>query len=333
MLAWFAVSAGANQVVVGIAFNLLMLGVTAFFFRLAFDAGTTAPRITAFAPIDFGALASIPILGPLLFQHDPLTYLTLLLVIVAFVVMHRSTIGLSIKAVGEHPEAGETLGLDVVAHPLPRGHGSGALAALGGAFLSTASTGLFLDNMTAGRGYIALAILILGRRHPFGILVAALLFGGAEALQLRAQLLPIGVPLQFLIMLPYVLTIVVLAGFAQRSGAPAALGCRSAARRLIWINAGFGDGMLISAAESQGDFHAARSRVVRQRRDRCVHPVRGDTGLGLAPVGPAQGLSPGAHKYQALWRFILPEFGPQCRCVIHRDDGDRLFHFQMPERR
>jgi simple sugar transport system permease protein len=78
--------------------------------------------------------------------------------------------------------------------------------------------------MTAGRGYIALAILILGRRHPFGVLVAALLFGAAEALQLRAQLLPIGVPLQFLIMLPYVLTIIVLAVSASRSGAPAALG-------------------------------------------------------------------------------------------------------------
>lgn len=107
---------------------------------------------------------------------------------------------------------------------------SGALAGLGGAFLSTASTGLFLDNMTAGRGYIALAILILGRRHPFGILAAALLFGGAEAMQLRAQLLPIGVPLQFLIMLPYVLTIVVLAGLAGRGGAPQALG-RPLARR------------------------------------------------------------------------------------------------------
>jgi len=230
VLAWFAVSAGSNQVVVGIAFNLLMLGVTAFFFRLAFDAGTTAPRITAFAPIEFGALASIPILGPLLFQHDPLTYLTLLLVVASFVVMHRSTIGLAIKAVGEHPEAGETLGLDVVRIRYLAVMVSGALAALGGAFLSTASTGLFLDNMTAGRGYIALAILILGRRHPFGIMFAALLFGGAEALQLRAQLLPIGVPLQFLIMLPYVLTIVVLAGFAGRSGAPAALG-RPLARR------------------------------------------------------------------------------------------------------
>jgi general nucleoside transport system permease protein len=223
-LAWYAVTVGANQVVVGIAFNLLMLGVSAFFFRLAFGSGTAPPRITPFQPIDFGALGQVPIIGPLLFEHDPLTYLTVGLVVVAWLVMHRSTLGLSIKAVGEHPVAAETLGLNVIGIRYGAVMVSGALAGLGGAFLSTSATGLFLDNMTAGRGYIALAILILGRRHPFGIVAAALLFGAAEALQLRAQLLPIGVPLQFLIMLPYVLTIVVLAGFAQRSGAPAALG-------------------------------------------------------------------------------------------------------------
>lgn len=223
-LAFYAVTLRSNQVVVGIAFNLLMLGVSAYFFRLAFGSGTAAPRITPFAPLDFGALGQIPILGPLLFQHDPLTYLSLGLVIAGWLVMQRSTIGLSIKAVGEHPEAAETLGLDPIAIRYAAVAVSGALAGLGGAFLSISATGVFLDNMTAGRGYIALAILILGRRHPFGVMVAALLFGAAEALQLRAQLLPSGVPLQFLIMLPYVLTIVVLAVSATRSGAPAALG-------------------------------------------------------------------------------------------------------------
>lgn len=224
VLAFYAVTARANQVVVGIAFNLMMLGLTAFFFRLAFAAGSTSPRITPFEPIDFGALGGLPVFGPLLFSHDPLTYLALLLVVVAWLVMERSTMGQAIRAVGEHPEAAETLGLDVVRIRYGAVMVSGALAGLGGAFLSTASTGLFLDNMTAGRGYIALAILILGRRHAFGILLGALLFGAADALQLRAQLLPIGVPLQFLIMLPYLLTILVLAGLAGRGGAPRALG-------------------------------------------------------------------------------------------------------------
>ncbi|MDB5562786.1 MAG: transporter permease [Hyphomicrobiales bacterium] len=224
VLAFYAVTLRANQVVVGIAINLVMVGITSYFFRLAFGSGTSGPRIASFPPLDFGALGAIPIIGPLLFQHDALTYLALLLVLFSWILMYRSTIGLSIKAVGEHPEAAETLGLDVSAIRYLCVIASGSLAALGGAFLSLSATGLFLENMTAGRGYIALAILILGRRFPFGILGASLFFGAAEALQLRAQLLPGGVPLQFLLMLPYVLTIIVLAASAQRSNAPAALG-------------------------------------------------------------------------------------------------------------
>jgi len=224
VLGVFAITIGSNQVVVGIAINLLMVGVTGFFFRLFFGSGTSSPRITNFQPIDFGPLAEIPIIGPLLFQHDPLTYLALLIVVFAWVVMHRSTVGLSISAAGEHPEAAETLGLDVPRIRYLCLLAGGALAGLGGAFLSLSATGLFIDNMTSGRGYIALAMLILGRRYPFGILAAALLFGAADALQLRTQLLPWNIPLQFLLMLPYVLTIVVLAIAAGRTGAPAALG-------------------------------------------------------------------------------------------------------------
>jgi len=224
LLAFYAVTLRANQVVVGIALNLAMVGVTGFFFRLAFGSGTSGPRITSFPPLDFGALSAIPIIGPLLFGPDALTYLAVALVIGAWLVMYRSTYGLSIKAVGEHPEAAETLGLNVANVRYLCSMVSGALAGLGGAFLSLSATGLFLENMTAGRGYIALAILILGRRYPFGILGASLLFGAAEALQLRAQLLPSGIPLQFLLMLPYVLTIIVLAASAHRAGAPAALG-------------------------------------------------------------------------------------------------------------
>ncbi|MFD1944354.1 ABC transporter permease [Paradevosia shaoguanensis] len=224
VLGVFAITIGSNQVVVGIALNLLMVGVTGFFFRLFFGSGTSSPRIDNFQPIDFGALAQIPIIGPLLFQHDPLTYLALLIVVLAWVIMHRSTIGLAISAAGEHPEAAETLGLNVPRIRYLCLLAGGALAGLGGAFLSLSATGLFIDNMTSGRGYIALAMLILGRRYPFGILAAALLFGAADALQLRTQLLPWNIPLQFLLMLPYVLTIVVLAIAAGRTGAPAALG-------------------------------------------------------------------------------------------------------------
>ncbi|SNS31421.1 ABC transporter permease [Tropicimonas sediminicola] len=224
LLGCFAITLRANQVVVGIAINLLVAGTTAFLFRLAFRAGAETPRITPFKPLDFGPLADIPVLGPLLFSHDILTYAALGLVLLSWVVLCRSTIGLTVSAVGEHPVAATTLGLYVIRTRYLAVMASGVLAGLGGAFLSISATGLFLDNMTAGRGYIALAILILGRRHPVGIVAASLLFGAAEALQLRAQLMPTGVPLQALIVLPYALTLVVLAGFASRSGAPASLG-------------------------------------------------------------------------------------------------------------
>ncbi|MDW6021530.1 ABC transporter permease [Mesorhizobium sp. BAC0120] len=224
ILGLYTITLGANQVVVGIAMNLLALGVTAFFYRLIFGSGTQSPRVDAFTPLDLGLLADIPLIGPLLFRQDILAYIALALILAAWFVIAKTRFGLNIRAVGEHPEAAETLGVDVFHIRYAAIAISGSLAGLGGAFLSLSATGIFIDNMTAGRGYIALAILILGRRHPFGVLLAALLFGAADALQLRAQLLPTGVPFQFLLMLPYVLTIIVLAGFVGRDGAPAALG-------------------------------------------------------------------------------------------------------------
>ncbi len=224
VLAFYAVTLGANQVVVGIAMNLVAVGVTSFFYRLIFGAGTDRPRIDTLLPPGFGALADWPLIGPLLFRQDALAFLALALVPLTWFVIARTRFGLDIRAVGEHPEAAETLGVNVAKVRYGAVAISSGLAAFGGATLSLAATGVFLDGMTAGRGYIALAILILGRRHPLGVLGAALLFGAADALQLRAQILPTGLPFQFLLMLPYVLTIVVLAGFAGRGGAPAALG-------------------------------------------------------------------------------------------------------------
>ncbi|SHF65461.1 nucleoside ABC transporter membrane protein [Kaistia soli DSM 19436] len=224
ILGFYTITLGANQVVVGIALNLLAVGVTSFFYRLIFGAGTERPRIDAFVPLDLGRLADIPVIGPLLFRQDALAYVALALVLVTGFVMAKTRFGLDIRAVGEHPEAAETLGVNVHRIRYLAIGLSGGMAALGGAFLSLSATGVFLDGMTAGRGYIALAILILGRRHAVGVLLASLLFGAADALQLRAQILPTGVPFQFLLMLPYVLTIIVLAGFVGRAGAPAALG-------------------------------------------------------------------------------------------------------------
>jgi simple sugar transport system permease protein len=224
VLGFYTVTLGSNQVVVGVAINLLAIGVTSFAFRAVFGTGTTQPRVSSFATLDIPFLRDIPFLGPLFFKQDPLVNLTLALVAVSSVVLLRSAFGTRVIAVGEHPRAAETLGISVARTRYLCLVISGLFAGVGGAFLSLSATGVFLDNMTAGRGYIALAILVLGRRQPVGILGASLLFGAADALQLRGQTFGFGIPFQFFLMLPYALTIIVLIGLVRRADAPAALG-------------------------------------------------------------------------------------------------------------
>jgi len=224
ILAFYMVTLTSNQVVVGVAINLLTIGATSFAYRAVFGMGTAQPRVTSFTSIAIPGLADIPVLGPLFFHQGPLVYCALALVPLSWVVLSRSALGAAITAAGEHPHAAETLGISVARTRTLCLLVSGIFAGLGGAFLSLAATGIFLDNMTAGRGYIALAILVLGRRQPLGVLMAAMVFGGADALQLRGQNLGAGLPYQFFLMLPYLLTIIVLVGFAGRVRDPAALG-------------------------------------------------------------------------------------------------------------
>lgn len=224
VVAFYTVLLTSNQVVVGIALNLLALGATSFAYRAVFGMGTSQPRVASFEALHIPYLSDIPIIGPLVFDQTILVYLALVLVPVVWLIALKSKYGLQLTAVGEHPEAAETLGISVARTRTIALVASGMLGGLGGAFLSLSATGLFLDNLTAGRGYIALAILVLGRRHPFGVLLAALVFGAADALQLRGQNMGIHVPYQFLVMLPYLLTIVVLLVFAGRTHDPKALG-------------------------------------------------------------------------------------------------------------
>jgi general nucleoside transport system permease protein len=224
VLGVFVITLRADQVVAGLALSLLCLGLTSLLFRVIFGVGTASPRVNSFAALPVPFLGDLPIIGPLLFRQSPLGYITYGLVVLSFVVIFRTGWGLSIIATGENPEAAETLGVNVARTRYLCMMVSGVLCAMGGVFLSIDATGLFINNMTAGRGYIALALLILGRRHPFGLMAAALMFGAADALQLRTQILNIGVPFQFMLMLPYILTMVVLATFVRRTDNPAALG-------------------------------------------------------------------------------------------------------------
>ncbi len=198
---------GANQIVSGIAINLLMLGLTAVLNRAILGITSVPARITSFAPIRIPVLSDIPFLGQVLFQHTALTYLALALVPAMAFLLFKTTWGLQIRSVGENPRAADTVAIRVNRTRYVCTVVAGAFAGLGGAALSLGQLNLFVENMTAGRGFIALAAVIFGRWNPAGVLVACMLFGVADALQLRLQAFDIGIPYQLLVILPYVLTL------------------------------------------------------------------------------------------------------------------------------
>ncbi len=212
----------ADQIISGTAINLLALGGTGFLMVEVFGQGGTSPRVPRFGSLGIPVLQDIPVIGPALFDQSLLVYLMYVLIPVTFFVVFRTPFGLRLRATGEVPEAVDTAGVSV-ARMRYYGVGlSGILAALGGAYLSMGLLSAFTEGMTNGRGFIALAALIFGRWNPVGAAGAALLFGFAQAITFRAG--QEAVPVEFLQMLPYILTIVVLAGFGGRAIAPAAIG-------------------------------------------------------------------------------------------------------------
>lgn len=212
----------ADQIISGTAINLLALGGTGFLMVEVFGSGGTSPRVDSFGEIAIPLLSDIPVIGGALFNQSLLVYLMYLLIPVTLFVVFRTPFGLRLRATGEVPEAVDTAGISV-ARMRYYGVGlSGLLAALGGAYLSMSLLSAFTENMTAGRGFIALAALIFGRWNPAGAAAAALLFGFAQAVTFQST--GVDIPREFLQMFPYVLTIIVLAGFGGRAIAPAAIG-------------------------------------------------------------------------------------------------------------
>ncbi|HEU4883845.1 MAG TPA: ABC transporter permease [Longimicrobium sp.] len=206
---------GADQIVVGIAINLLVVGLTRFFLHLAFDSSSNSPRVAGFGgegtSTGLGALAA-----------NPLVWMGLLLVPAMAWLVYRTPFGLRVRAVGEHPLAAASVGVPVARVRYVAVALSGMLAALGGVYLAL-DQHQFTDQMTAGRGFIALAAVIFGRWDPVRAALACLFFAAAETLQIQLQAFEI-VPSQFVSIIPYVLTIVALAGVVGRSVPPAALG-------------------------------------------------------------------------------------------------------------
>jgi simple sugar transport system permease protein len=213
----------ADQIVSGVAINLLAAGLTQFLMWIIWGSSANSPPVQGMAhwalPETWGPLARG--VNVVIGHYPPLVYVALALVALSHVVLFRTPFGLRLRATGEHPEAVDTLGVSVRAMRFAGVLLSGALAGLGGAFLAL-NTHQFVKNMSAGRGYIALAAMIFGKWNPVGALMACLLFGYAEAVQMGLQ--GQAVPTQFVQMIPYVLTMVALVGVIGRARPPAASG-------------------------------------------------------------------------------------------------------------
>ena len=277
VMALLSIEAAAEQIVTGIGLNILAFGITSFAFDQVF-AHRGQVVIEAMRPVGIPGLEHLGGVGRALFHQPPLVYIAYLLVPALWLLLNRTSAGLALRAAGELPEAVDTAGISVRAVRWAGTLTAGAMAGVGGAYLSVVSLGLFVQGMSAGRGFIALAAVIFGRWRPFSVLAACLLFGGADALQLRLQVqhtipreiwivaaavpllalaytlarrrlsridradlivgsgvLAVGttlavirpawsIPSQLWLTLPYVVTILVLAGFVGRSRLPAALG-------------------------------------------------------------------------------------------------------------
>jgi general nucleoside transport system permease protein len=212
----------ADQIISGTAINLLALGGTGFLMVQIFGSGGTSPRVPGFEDVAIPLLSDIPLIGPALFNQSLLVYLMYILIPITWFVVFRTPFGLRLRATGEVPEAVDTAGVSVTRMRYYGVALSGLLAACGGVYLSMGILSAFTEGMTNGRGFIALAALIFGRWNPIGAAGAALLFG--FALAVTYQVPQEVIPLEFIQMLPYILTIVALAAFGGRAIAPAAIG-------------------------------------------------------------------------------------------------------------
>ena len=225
LLAVFAIKYGIDQVVLGFVLNVLVIGLTGFLYKkLLIPYQSTWNAGGTFAPIEIPILAKIPVIGPIFFAQSIIVYLMYVVVIVIHIALFKSKWGLRTRSVGEHPTAAESVGIDVNRVRFRNVLIAGAVAGLGGAFFTLGAVGAFSKEMTAGKGFIALAALIFGRWSPLGAVAAALIFGFADNLQGVLTITGTPIPSEFMLMAPYIATIIAVSGFVGRVRAPAADG-------------------------------------------------------------------------------------------------------------
>ena len=223
VFAVFTITIKADQIVVGAALNLLGMGLTAFLFRTYYV--STGKGIEIAQPVHLPWLSDLPFLGEAFFRQNLIVYSTVLVAILATLMLYRTSFGLTLRAVGEHPKAVDVAGRSVVGYRYAAVLVGTGLAGLGGAFLTLGHSNQFVEGITSGRGFIALAVVVFARWSPIGAFFVSLLFGLFYALQLMLQAqASIVVPYQVLQALPYIMTIVTLVAFRGKGAAPSKLG-------------------------------------------------------------------------------------------------------------
>lgn len=223
--AYLVIHFKVDQTVSSVAINIFGAGATAFISsRFMQSAGDLLNNSGTFPIISIPGLAKIPVLGPVLFENNLVVYLAILLVFVMHIVLYYTPWGLRTRAVGEHPKAADTLGINVYLTRYVNVIAGGMIAGLGGAYFTLGSVGRFDEAMTAGKGFIGLAAMIFGNWSPIGAYTSSLIFGFADSLQVKLQILRIPIPSEFLLMAPYIVTMVILTGVVGRAIPPAADG-------------------------------------------------------------------------------------------------------------
>jgi simple sugar transport system permease protein len=223
-LAWLTIRFRVDQIIAGVVINIFALGMTSFLATRVLAEAQDLNAAPQFASLRIPILADIPLLGSIFFNHNFFIYATFLLVVLLHLGFFYTRWGLRSRSVGEHPRAADTAGINVFRTRYRNVILGGLIAGFGGAFLSLTQVSRFEENMTAGIGFIGLAAMIFGRWMPFGALAAGLVFGFARALQQKLGILATPIPSEFLLMIPYLVTIIVVAGLAGRARPPAADG-------------------------------------------------------------------------------------------------------------
>jgi simple sugar transport system permease protein len=223
VLGYYSVDLRGSQITVGLGLFVLGVGLSSLLYRVVFGVRLTPPRVSTLSPLAVPGLAELPVVGPILFRQNVLVYAALLLVPAVHLLLFKTPLGLRLRAAGENPRAVDTLGIDVFRLRRLATVAGGLLIGAAGAYLPIALTGTFNDNMVAGRGWLALMLVIFGRWQPAWALLGALLFACVESFQFKLAMGTKLVPPQFLLMLPYLFAMVVLVWIYRGATAPAAL--------------------------------------------------------------------------------------------------------------